>query len=159
MALLTIEQCRTQCRIDGVYADADLESLLASSVDAATAYLNRSVYEDQVAMDAALTALPNEAATAQANYDAAVIVAEAETDSAKAAAMMSIARMNLSASQRAAVWAVNGIVANPSITAAVRLTLGHLYANRESVVLGAQVSELPLGVTSLLRPYRRVMMP
>lgn len=54
---------------------------------------------------------------------------------------------------------LSGIVSNDSIVAAVRLTLGHLYANRESVSTGEAAQELPLGVVSLLRPYRKVCMP
>lgn len=47
---------------------------------------------------------------------------------------------------------------NDSIKAAVRLILGHLFANREAVTTG-QAMELPMGAQYLLRPYRRVMMP
>lgn len=46
------------------------------------------------------------------------------------------------------------ILINPSIRAACLLILGHLYANREDVVLGGGSSELPLGSRSLLTPYR-----
>ena len=41
-----------------------------------------------------------------------------------------------------------------SIRAAVLLTLGHLYANRESVITGTIVSEMKDGPRSLLWPYR-----
>jgi hypothetical protein len=41
------------------------------------------------------------------------------------------------------------------IKAAMLLTIGHLYANRESVTIGStQGHELPLGVKHLLQPYR-----
>lgn len=43
-----------------------------------------------------------------------------------------------------------------AIRAAMLLTLGHLYANRQAVA-EKQSHELPLGVTSLLMPYRRQM--
>lgn len=43
------------------------------------------------------------------------------------------------------------------IRAAILLTLGHLYANRESVTVKAPATELPLGVIALLRDYRRRM--
>lgn len=46
------------------------------------------------------------------------------------------------------------IVMNDSIRAAVLLTVGHLYANREENVTGTIVSELKTGVQSLLMPYR-----
>jgi uncharacterized phiE125 gp8 family phage protein len=42
----------------------------------------------------------------------------------------------------------------PSIRQAMLLFVGHLYRNREAVVAGS-FSDLPLGVQSLLAPYRR----
>jgi uncharacterized phiE125 gp8 family phage protein len=38
-----------------------------------------------------------------------------------------------------------------SVKAAMLLTIGHLYANRESVIVGATVAELPQAVDALLR--------
>lgn len=39
------------------------------------------------------------------------------------------------------------------IRAAIKLLLGHLYLNRESVVTGTIATELPLTISSLLAPY------
>ena len=47
-----------------------------------------------------------------------------------------------------------GIAITFAIKAAVLLTLGHLYANRENVVIGTISSRLPFGALSLLEPYR-----
>lgn len=60
---------------------------------------------------------------------------------------------------RAAERAANGIVVNASILAAVKLTLGHLFENREAVVTGTIATALPQGVPELLRPYRLTQMP
>lgn len=46
------------------------------------------------------------------------------------------------------------IVITKAITAACLLILGNLYANREDVVVGVSVSDLPQGSRSLLSPYR-----
>lgn len=46
------------------------------------------------------------------------------------------------------------IVLNPSITAACLLLAGHLYANREDVVAGVSVAQIPMGSQFLLMPYR-----
>jgi len=46
------------------------------------------------------------------------------------------------------------IVVNPSITAACLLITGHLFANREDVVVGSISSALPRGSEHLLFPYR-----
>lgn len=47
-----------------------------------------------------------------------------------------------------------GIVINAAITAALLLIAGHLYANREDVVSGVSVAQLPSGAQHLLQPYR-----
>jgi len=46
-------------------------------------------------------------------------------------------------------------LAPASLVGAVKLMLGHLYANREAVV-GTIATELPLGVVQLCGPYRRI---
>lgn len=50
-----------------------------------------------------------------------------------------------------------GIVVNDAIRAAILLTIGHLYANRESVVTGTIATELPMTTRYLLDPYRAGM--
>ncbi|HEJ7903487.1 TPA: phage gp6-like head-tail connector protein [Serratia marcescens] len=40
------------------------------------------------------------------------------------------------------------------VRTAMLLLIGHLYANREAVIVGASASKLPLAVESLLQPYR-----
>lgn len=45
----------------------------------------------------------------------------------------------------------------PDLLAAVKLMLGHLYANREAVNIGNITSEVPLGVDALIQTYRRVV--
>ena len=52
---------------------------------------------------------------------------------------------------------IAGIVINAAITAAMLLIAGHLYANREDVVVGASVAKLPNGAQYLLQPYRSGM--
>lgn len=42
-----------------------------------------------------------------------------------------------------------------SLVAAVKLMLGHLYANREAVI-SASASELPMGIEALCRGHRRI---
>ncbi|MDH0745736.1 head-tail connector protein [Pseudomonas sp. GD03842] len=46
------------------------------------------------------------------------------------------------------------LVINKSITAACLLILGHLYANREDVIVGTSGTILPMGARSLLAPFR-----
>ncbi|WP_369463461.1 head-tail connector protein [Citrobacter braakii] len=46
------------------------------------------------------------------------------------------------------------ILLNDDVKAAMLLLIGHWYANRESVVIGETVSQVPLAVEALLQPYR-----
>lgn len=47
------------------------------------------------------------------------------------------------------------MVVNGVVVAAILLTCGHLYANREDVVVGAAAAvQIPFGATALLRPHR-----
>lgn len=52
---------------------------------------------------------------------------------------------------------IAGIVINPAIQAALLLIVGHLYANREDVLAGVSVAQLPNGSQYLLQPYRSGM--
>lgn len=159
MALLTIEQARAQCRVIGTDDDAELMDFAASAEDAAMTYLNRAVFAGQPALDTALDAAPGVMAAARATYDAAVIAADALADEYERAAALTVATAKLSAATVQFTRTVDGIIASPSILAAIRLTLGHLYENREDVVVGTSAVELPNGAASLLRPRRKVMMP
>ncbi|MDR6394634.1 head-tail connector protein [Herbaspirillum seropedicae] len=51
------------------------------------------------------------------------------------------------------------IVVDAAIKAAILLTCGHLYNNREDVVIGVTAVALPNGAQALLRPKRRNMGP
>lgn len=64
-------------------------------------------------------------------------------------------------------WSLGGIsvtyvagyeegLAPASLVAAIKLMIGHLYANREAVAAG--ITEVPFGVTALCAPYRRIML-
>lgn len=48
------------------------------------------------------------------------------------------------------------MVATYSVKAAMLLICGHLFANREDVVVGAQSFAMPNGSRDLLRPHRKV---
>lgn len=50
-----------------------------------------------------------------------------------------------------------GIVINAAIQAALLLIVGHLYANREDVLVGVSATQLPNGAQYLLQPYRSGM--
>lgn len=48
----------------------------------------------------------------------------------------------------------NALVLDDDITTAMLLLIGHWYANREAVALGAIATDLPMAVEALIKPYR-----
>ncbi|QJU39057.1 head-tail connector protein [Serratia marcescens] len=46
------------------------------------------------------------------------------------------------------------LLLDDDVRTAMLLCIGHWYANREAVIVGASASKLPLAVESLLQPYR-----
>jgi len=158
MSLLTIDEARAQCRVEADYPAEQLQPYIDGAEDDAAGYLNRAIFADQATLDAARDAVPAALGAAQDAYDAAVIAAAAINNDAEAQATLDVADARLADAKQSAARTVNGIVVDAGIKSAVRLTLGHLFANREAVVAG-QAMELPLGAQSLLRPKRRVMMP
>jgi uncharacterized phage protein (predicted DNA packaging) len=48
----------------------------------------------------------------------------------------------------------DGIVMPPAVRSAIYLLTGHLFENRESVVIGKTAIDLPMAVRFLLAPYR-----
>lgn len=156
--LVTLEEAKAHCRAED-QPDAQIAAYIPAAEDAVQGHLNRRVFATQSDLDAALDDLPDELAAAQTAYQAAKAAADAEPDATKRAAMLSVAEARLAAATLKAQRTLNGIVLTPSIKAAILLAINHLFAHRASVVIGASVAELPLGVKDLLRRDRRVMMP
>ncbi|MNY50594.1 hypothetical protein D3C86_1861090 [compost metagenome] len=122
-------------------------------------YLNRAIFLTRAELVAAQDALPQAAGDAQEAYEAAVAAAENFGNLAARQMAISLAMERMQEAKVGFQRLMLGMVATPRIEAAVRLTLGNLYANREEVVVGASAVRLPQGVPELLRPDRREMMP
>lgn len=159
MTIVTLDQARAHVREEADYPEAQILPSLKGAEDAAQAYLNRAVYADAAALDTARASYASDMALAKSEYDAAIAAAEALTDEAQKAAALELAAVEYEEAKADAGRALHGMVVNDSIIAAILLTFGHLFDNREDVVVGASAVELPMGARSLLRPYRRVMMP
>lgn len=109
MPILALDMVKSHLRVTWADEDQLIGLYLAAAEGSAASFLNRKVYQDQAALDAA-------------------VLAETAGD--------------------------DPMVANSEIQAAVLLTVGHLYANREDSVIGATVAELPRGALDMLQPYR-----
>ena len=158
MPLLTPDECIAQCSADP--ADAPLlEKLLASAESAVAGHLNRAFFATAAELMAAQDALPTAAGDAQDAYDAAILSAGALSNAAARKMAFDLAEERLKEARIGFQRVLFGLVVTPRIDAAVRLTLGNLYANREEVVIGASAARLPQGIPELLRADRREMMP
>lgn len=131
-----------------------VEAQLGAAEEQASQYMQRRFYADQAALDAALATVPAAITSTRVRYEEAVAsievipLLEDRYGSRERAA-------RAFADARAAVEMVaRGIVINDAIQAACLLALGHLYANREDVVIGTITAELPMGSRWLLGPYR-----
>ena len=85
---------------------------------------------------------------------AAIAAAQALTDATEQAAATQAAEYAYLRAQVAYRQTMDGIVVNDTIKSAVLLIVGHLYAQREDVVVGVSVAKLPNGAEWLLAPYK-----
>lgn len=157
MVLITIQQARDHCKADS--DDDAMLTIYANAAEKAVAKLvNRNLYLDAPAMAAARQAIPGALTTALATYDAAITAAEALEDEREAAVAKEMAEAALAEVNLDHANTIYGIVAPYDLIAATLLTLGHLWANRESVVVGPSMGaiELPMGVYALCWPHRRL---
>ena len=134
--------------------EAYLLGLLEAAEQSAADYLQRQFFADTEGLSTARMLVPAARAAAREAYDAARAqansVADGENRQAALADAERVRRETLDQCEAIA----QGMVINPAIQAACLLTLGHLYANREDVVVGTITAEMPKGATALLTPYR-----
>ena len=154
MTFITLAQAKTHLRIDDSASDADLTLKIAAAQRSVIEYLQCSVYADQTALNTAIAAVPAMLSAAKAAYVIADAAADALPDydlalDGKAQAMSVYMR-----AVYAATRVRQGVVINELIQAAMLLAVGHLFSNREDVVVGASVAALPMGSESLLQPFR-----
>ena len=180
MSILDLTIAKAQGRITWASEDALLQSYLDAAEAHCARFLNRNVYVDQAALDAAIAAAPAALATAKAAYEAAYAAWAALPDSNPSTFDV----LNGSQNQRipgepltsdsdvaqiaydkliydwntakaAARLTYFGMVANDAFKQAAVLLFAGWAVNREFVIteLGNAI-ELPFGVTALLVPYR-----
>lgn len=152
--LLTLDQAKAHARIDGIVEDADITIKLNGAELAAVSYLNRNVYADQLALDAAIADVPAALTAARTAYESDMSAAELIENDVERSFAELIAEEKYCKVQTQAKRTYQGMVLNDHVRAGILLIFGHLYANREDVVTGVSVTALPNGAHALLRPYR-----
>lgn len=154
MILVTLAEAKLHLRVDSADEDALIGVYITAAEQMAIALLDRGVYADDTALQAAMTSAPAALTAATAAKEAAVTAAQAITDANEQAAAMQAAETAYMRALVAYRQAFDGIVVNDQIKAAVLLTVGSLYAQREDVVVGASVAALPNGADYLLQPFK-----
>lgn len=148
-----MEDAKAHLRSDGA-DDALVQAYLDAAEDAAAQFLNRAVFADDAALQAARTAAPAALSTRLADIETRVTAAGDIEDCTQRNETLATIERDRQSALTAYREAMAGMVINASITAACLLMLGKLYANREDVVTGQTAIELPQGAHALLWPYR-----
>ena len=154
MIFVTTSEAKLHLRVDSADEDALIGVYITAAEQMAIALLDRGVYADETALGVAKAAATGELDTAIAAYESAIAAAEALADETAIAAAIQTAGHDLLRAKVAHRQAMDGMVVNEAIKAAVLLIVGSLYAQREDVVVGASVAALPNGADYLLQPFK-----
>lgn len=154
MSFVTTSEAKLHLRVDSADEDALIGVYITAAEQMAIALLDRGVYADGTALGVAKAAAPGELDTAIAAYESAIAAAEALADETAKAASIQTAGNDLLRAKVAHRQAMDGMVVNEAIKAAVLLIVGSLYTQREDAVVGVSVEQLPNGAEWLLAPYR-----
>lgn len=154
MSFVSLAEARIHLRVDGTDEDALIVLYINAAEQAAVKAMDRGVYADGTDLQTAMTAAPAALTAATVAKEAAVAAAEAITDSTEKVAALQVAETAYMRALVAYRQAFDGILVNDQIKAAVLLTVGSLYAQREDVVVGASVAALPNGADYLLQPFK-----
>jgi hypothetical protein len=152
--LIDLPTAKLHLRVDGTAEDAILPLYIGAAEQSAMEFLNRKVYADQAALTAAVAAVPASLTAATATYAAAMTEADLLADLAEREFAYFVAAEAYLASRALAREICAGMVVNDAVKAAVLLMTGHLFENRENVVVGAPATELPMGAKAIMQPYR-----
>jgi len=154
MSFVALPEAKLHLRVDSADEDALIGVYITAAEQMAIALLDRGVYADGTALGVAKAAAPGELDTAIAAYESAIAAAEALADETAKAASIQTAGNGLLRAKVAHRHAMDGMVVNEAIKAAVLLIVGSLYTQREDAVVGVSVEQLPNGAEWLLAPYR-----
>jgi hypothetical protein len=154
MTFVTTSEAKLHLRVDSADEDALIGVYITAAEQMAIALLDRGVYADGTALGVAKAAAPGELTAATATYTSAISAAQALADATEQAAATQAAESAYLRAKVAYRLAMDGMVVNEAIKAAVLLIVGSLYAQREDVVVGVSVAKLPNGAEWLLAPYK-----
>jgi hypothetical protein len=145
--LVTLEQAKAQVRYGASYPETKILIDLAAAEAKAQSFLNRRVFADQDALDAAIAAAPDAQIVAGFTWMAGIDAASSVTDEAARAEMLDHVNAVYSAARATARQTYAGMVINDEIRKAILVTFEQLF-------IGSLDTAMPAGAESLLWPYR-----
>lgn len=151
MAIIEIELAIQHVKADDEAVEDPLFAMyLESAQSICEGYCNRHFYEDDTARFVAFDEGMGALTAAREEWDTTV-AASPTWDMLDAYANRYIEKRG------AALKMVNGCVADAAIKAAILMTFGHLYRNRQDVVIGnVSAVHVPVGAQRILQPYLHI---
>jgi hypothetical protein len=153
VSIISLATAKAHLRLESDYPDSQVLPKLEAAERMAAEFLNRRIYAADTDLTAAVSAVPAALVAAGTAYQTALAAGEAIDDEVARCAAQGYAQRVYREAQAAAGEIYAGIVINPQIEAAILLTLGHLFENRQDVQQGA-IQQLPIGAQQLLFPFR-----
>lgn len=145
--IITLERAKLHLRIDNDDEDALIAGQLAAAQAQASSWIRRLVFATQEDLTNAQAATPAAIRSAFADHSNAMALAQQECSEPVREAVVAAANMHLQTVMHHATLTRNGCIVNDMYVAAVLLTLGALYADREHATL-------PQAAMHLLQPMR-----
>lgn len=147
--MIDLELAREHLKADDEEVeDTLIETYIAGAVGACEGYCNRKFYEDNAARLA-------DRVLALEGLDEAIEYRNTALAAATNCEVRNVIENDYIAARGKLLQRLNGIVINPTITAAILMMLGHFYRNRQEVVVAqySGATQLPAGAKRILEPY------
>lgn len=151
MSYIDLTTAKLHIRVDASNEDTLIQVWIDTAESQVSEFMNRNVYADSTALNAAIADAPAAFTSAAGAYDAAITAAMSIERGPKREAALRYATDALQKAIRDSDYTMRGIVVNSSIKAAALLAIDTFYENR------GEDSALPAASRSLARPYRSGM--
>lgn len=147
MSIVTLADAKLHLRVTGDDENTLIQAHLNAAEQLAASWMGRALFADQGALTTARAAVPSQLSAATTAYIAAVDAAALIDDETEAGIALEAAEQDYQKAQTTARMTHSGLVINDLVKAAVLLTVGALYADRET-------AEPPKAAQHLLQPHK-----
>lgn len=147
MSIVTLADAKLHLRVEGDDENTLIQSLLNAAETLTAQFMGRSIYADAGALATARAGVPSALAAATTAYVNAVNAADTLGSDVEVEIALAAADLDYQKAQTSARMTHAGVVINDLIKAAVLLTVGALFADREA-------AEPPKAAQHLLQPHK-----